>query len=135
MSYGATPEEVVRLALEALSDRDTSRMRPLLADHFTVRTGRASHEGADAALAWARKGYDHLDRRWTLDTLEPAPGEGGDQGLLIGHGRVEYVWRETGEVADSTPTVLLIALEDGLLGRLEIFDDLDSLLATLATGA
>ncbi len=131
MSYGATPEEIVRLALEAISDRDAERLRPLLAPGVSVHTGRGSHEGDDAVLAWARKGYEHLDRRWRLESLEPAPGRGGEDGTLLGRGRVEYVWRESGEVGDTVPIFLLLRLDGQRLARLEVFDELEAALAAL----
>jgi ketosteroid isomerase-like protein len=67
---GPEPAEILRLALEAISDRDADRLAALLAPDVTVRTGRASHEGADAVRAWARKGYDHLDRRYVLEAID-----------------------------------------------------------------
>ncbi len=131
MSYGAEPEEIVRLALEAISDRDADRLRPLLAPEVTLRTGRGSHEGDDAVLAWARRGYDHLDRRWVLESLEPAPGGSGEEGVLLGRGRVEYVWRESAEVGDSSPVFLLVELDGRRLSRLQVFEDLEAALGSL----
>lgn len=121
MTPGPAPAEIVRLALEAISDGDGERLQPLIAPGVTIRTGRASHEGMDAALAWARRGYDHLDRRYVLAGLEPV----GDPalGMFVAAARVEYVWRETGEVADSTPLHFAIELRGTLIGRLELHDD------------
>ena len=121
MNPGPAPEEIVRLALEAISDGDAERLQPLLAPGVTIRTGRARHEGMDAALAWARKGYDHLDRRYALVGLDPV-GDPAD-GMFVAEARVEYVWRETGEVGDATPIHLAIELHDALIGRLELHDD------------
>ena len=114
MTSGPTPEEIVRLALEAISDKDAERLQPLLAPGVTIRTGRASHEGMDAALAWARKGYQHLDRRYVLAGLEPiGAAAGAGEGAFLGEGRVEYVWRETGEVGDSKPLWFAIEVDVG----------------------
>lgn len=114
---GPEPAEVLRLALEAISDRDADRLAALLAPDVTIRTGRASHEGADAALAWARKGYDHLDRRYVLEGMEAvAPG------AYLCAARVEYVWRETGEVGDASPVWLAVEIDGPLILRLELHD-------------
>jgi hypothetical protein len=114
---GAEPAEVLRLALEAISDRDTDRLAALVTPEVTVKTGRASHEGADAVRAWARKGYDHLDRRYVLESMEEvAPG------LYVCPARVEYVWRENGEVGDASPIWLTVAMDGALIGRLELHD-------------
>ncbi len=128
MTSGPTPEEIVRLALEAISDQDPERLQPLLAPGVTIRTGRASHEGMDAALAWARKGYQHLDRRYALARLVPVDAAAG---AFLGEGRVEYVWRETGEVGDSKPLFFAIEIDAALLRRLEIHDDEESARAAL----
>lgn len=130
MTSGPTPEEIVRLALEAISDRDAERLQPLLAPGVTIRTGRASHEGMDAALAWARKGYEHLDRRYVLSGLEPVPG--APAGTFLGQGRVEYVWRETGDVGDAKPAFFAVVVEAALIALLELHDDADSARAALA---
>ena len=127
MPSGATPEEIVGLAFEAISDRDGERLLPLLAPGVTIRTMRGSHEGHDAALAWIGKGYDHLDKRFRIDELEPARRAG----RMLGRGRVEYVWRESGEVGDSTEIYTVVEIVDGLLHRLEIYETLDEARAAL----
>jgi hypothetical protein len=121
MPSGATPEEIVGLAFEAISDRDGERLLPLLAPGVTIRTMRGTHEGHEAALAWIGKGYEHLDKRFRIDDLEPVTGAG----RMLGHGRVEYVWRESGEVGDSTPIFVVVELLGGLLHRLELYETLD----------
>lgn len=131
MTPGPSPEEIVRLALEAISDGDAERLQPLLAPGVTIKTGRARHEGMDAALAWARKGYEHLDRRYVLVSLDPVGDPGA--GMFVAGARVEYVWRETGEVGDSTAVHLAIELHDALLGRLELHDDAASARLALAS--
>jgi hypothetical protein len=110
------PEEVIALALEAISDRAPGRLRPLLRPGARIVTGRAAHEGVEAALQWASKGYEHLDRRYVVVRTEPF----GDGHLV--RARVEYVWRESGEVGDSTPTFIAVKLEDGLVAGLSLHD-------------
>ena len=135
MSSGATPEEIVRLVLEAMADRDGDRLRALLAEGVTIRTQRGLREGPDEVLAWARKGYDHLDKRIVLERLEPEapasePGAGGEAWFL-GIARVEYVWRETGEVGDASPVFLVVGLRDGLLARFELHEAVEDARAAL----
>jgi len=131
MSSGATPEEIVGLAFEAISDRDGDRLLPLLAPGASIRTMRGSHEGADAILAWMRKGYDHLDKRYVLQELELETPAGA--GPMLGDARVEYVWRETGEVGDSAPIFIVVELVGGLLLRLEFYETRDEAVAALDT--
>jgi hypothetical protein len=116
---GAEPAEIVRLALEAISDRDAERLAPLLVPDVTIRTGSGKHQGADAAGAWARKGYDHLDKRYALADAEPAATANGS---YLWAARVEYVWRESGEVGDASPIWLVVELDGPLIRRLELHD-------------
>lgn len=111
------PEQLIDLALEAIGDRDPDRLRPLLHEDARVVTERGEHVGAAAVSAWARKGYDHLDRRFAAERVEPAGG-----GLLV-TGRVDYVWRDSGEVGDTTPIWFAIRIRDGLLSGLALHDD------------
>jgi hypothetical protein len=121
MSVTDLPEEqLIALALEAISDRAAERLRPLLAEDIVIATGRAEHRGVEAALAWARRSYAHLDRRYQLDRLEPR-GSG-----LLGIGRVEYVWRDSGEVGDVSLAFFSFQIRDRLLARIFLSDDLDA---------
>jgi hypothetical protein len=113
-------EQVVTLALEAISDHDGERLEPLLHPSVLIITGRSRHEGAAAASAWASRRYSHLDRRYALDELHPM-GKG-----LLGQGRVEYVWRESGEVGDSTRIFFSFQIEDGRLRELGLHDHEDA---------
>lgn len=119
------PEQVVTLALEAISDHDGERLEPLLDPGIQIVTARSRHEGVAAASAWASKRYRHLDRRYVVDELHPM-GKG-----FLGQARVEYVWRESGEVGDSTPIFLSLQVEDGRLRELGLHDDADSARAAL----
>ena len=117
--------ELIDLALEAIAEQAPERLRPLLSPEISIVTERGSHDGIEAALAWAAKGYEHLVRRFVVETLEPA----GD-GLLAG-GRVEYVWREGRDVGDATPTFLALRLDDGLLSHFSQHDTRAGALAAL----
>lgn len=118
MGAGALPpEQVVTLALEAISDHDGERLRPLLDPAVTIVTGRARHEGVDAAAAWASRRYQHLDRRYVLEGLSEQ-GSG-----MLGRGRVEYVWRDSGEIGDSTPIYFSFEVRGGRLRELGLHDE------------
>jgi hypothetical protein len=118
-------ERLITLALEAISDRAPERLRPLIAADVVVGTARGEHRGVEAAMAWAGKGYQHLDRRYRLDSLEPHGGG------LLGRGRVEYVWRDSGQVGDSSPVSFAFRLREGRLALLAIRDELTEARATL----
>ena len=89
MSAGGLPaEQLIALALEAISDREPERLRPLLDPSIRIVTGRRSHEGIDAATRWAAKRYQHLDRRYVLEhvgeLVVKAVNEAGGYGMLVG---------------------------------------------------
>jgi hypothetical protein len=63
-------EQLITLVLEAIGDRAPERLRPLVTDDVVISTARGEHLGIDAAVAWAGKGYQHLDRRYRVDSLE-----------------------------------------------------------------
>ena len=104
-------------AIEAINSRDPDRISPLLADDVAITTGRAVHRGVEAALAWARKEYDHLVRRYAPDEIRCD----GERALALGS--VQYVWSEGGAVADTTPIALELAFDSGLLRSLRLHDD------------
>lgn len=104
-------------AIEAINSRDPDRIRPLLAGDVAITTGRAVHRGPDAVLAWARKEYDHLARRYAPDEIRCD----GERALALGS--VQYVWSEVGEVADSSPIALELEFSSGLLRSLQLHDD------------
>lgn len=119
MSAASSEEQAlqIRLLLEAVNDRDLARLRALVPPDFEIVTGRSVHSGAPAVLAWAGRAYDHLERRYAVDRIEPV----GSGYLVLG--RVQYVWRETGEVGDSSPIVFSFELAGGRLRRMSLHED------------
>ena len=115
--------ELAAAVIAAVNSRDPGALSALLAPEAEVRTGRSVKSGPDAVLEWAAKAYDHLDRRYAV---EVARGD-GDRVLLIGD--VQYVWRDGGEVGDSTPIALTLAFEGDLLRSLRVEDDPETALA------
>ncbi len=120
MAFQLPVEELIDLALEAISDRAPERLRELLGEGVTIETGRSTHAGIDAALAWSQKGYEHLDRRYRRQAVERI-----ERGYLV-IARVEYVWRESGEVGDSAPIYLVFRIDQGLITGLALYDDEES---------
>lgn len=110
----------------AINSRDPERLHPLVDEGSEVVTGRSTHRGPDAIAAWARKEYDHLVRRYSVDEFRSR----GSRVLALG--AVEYVWRDEGEVADSSPIALDIELSGDRLGRLTLHDDTAAALAGFA---
>lgn len=117
MSHGSTPSAAAAAAvLEALNDRDTDRLEPLLSSDVEVATGTGTRSGREAVIGWSLNDYDHLLRRFLLDEAV-AVGSG-----LLGRARSQYVWKEGGEVADTTPLYLSVEFDGPLLRRLGLHE-------------
>ena len=91
-------------------------------------TGRTTHRGPDGVVAWSRKEYDHLVRRYAIDEYRTR----GESVLALG--AVEYAWIEGGAVADSSPIALDIEVRAGRLGTLRLRDDTAAALADFERG-
>jgi hypothetical protein len=79
----------------------------LLHPQVEIHTARTVHRGREAAAAWAGKAFDHLERRYVPRQIERTAG-----GLRM-HAWLQYVWRDTGEVGDSSPVVIDLGIRDG----------------------
>ena len=120
------PAEIAARVVEAINSRDRARLAELLDDASEVVTGRTTHRGPEAIVAWARKEYDHLVRRYSIDEYRAR----GDAVLALGS--VEYAWIEDGSVADSSPIALDFEIEEGRLSRLGLRDDTAAALVDFA---
>ena len=123
---GAGAGDAAALAAEvvaAINDREPSRLGALLDDSSEVITGRNVHAGPEAIQAWAAKEYDHLRRRFEIGAVRVI----GDAALATGS--VQYVWSESGEVADSSPIALELSFAAGRLATLRLHDDVAAALA------
>jgi Domain of unknown function (DUF4440) len=114
---GTDRGELASAVVTAINSRDPERLAKLLHPAVEVRTGRSVRSGADEALAWADKSYDHLDRRYAVAVIRTT----GDRILLAGN--VEYVWRESAVVGDSAPIALTMEFDGDLLRILSVADD------------
>jgi hypothetical protein len=74
-----------------------------------IRTERTVHRGRIAAIEWSGKTFDNLVRRYVPITIERS----GD-GVRV-HAELQYVWRESGEVADSSRVAIELGIRDGLI--------------------
>jgi hypothetical protein len=82
-----------------------------------IRTERTLHRGREAAMAWAGKEFDHLVRRYIPIEVETKPG-----GFLV-HAELQYVWREGGEVGDTSRVAIELGVRDGLISSWYLVDE------------
>jgi ketosteroid isomerase-like protein len=108
---------LARRVLDALGRGDVDDFAALLHPDVEINTARGVRRGSDEAISWARSGYDHLDRRYEIEEMHVA----GERVLVVA--QVQYVWRESGEIGDSTPVAIAIDAENGKLRRWRVFDD------------
>jgi hypothetical protein len=82
-----------------------------------IHTARTVHRGREAAVAWAGKTFDHLERRYVPREVE-VTGEG-----LVVHAWLQYVWRESGEIGDRSPVVIELGLREGLISSWRLHEE------------
>ena len=117
MSAPAEEESLARRVLAALSEGDTEAFGELAAEGIEIHTARGARHGHAEAVAWAANKYDHLQRRYAIDDLHAAA-----RGVVV-HGRTEYVWKDGGAVADSSPVAIELHFEAGKLVLWRFLDD------------
>ncbi len=128
MPVSAENSRLIRAALEALGHEDPDGFSALLHPEIEIETDRGVRRGRRAALDWASKRFDHLVRVWAVDEIQ---GE-GDRLLVVG--RIQYVWRDGGEVGDETPVALGFELADGQIQTMRIFESADEGLENFKVG-
>lgn len=112
----ATRDLIERL-LDSISRGDEEDLRSLSDDAVTIHTARGELVGPDAAAEWVSKRFDHLDRRYRLIDLEPT-----SDGVSV-TAALEYIWRESEEVADSTEVEIEIGLKGGRLASWRVVEE------------
>jgi len=110
-------EELARRFLAALSAGDQEGVGELVHPEVEIRTERTVHRGREAAAKWGSKTFDHLVRHYL-----PVEIETTDDGLLV-HAELEYVWRESGEVGDSSRVAIELGVRDGLISSWYLHDE------------
>ena len=118
MTGGGEPSTAIaRSVLEALSRGDSEGFARLVHPGIEIHTARGVRRGIDEARRWASSEYDHLDRRYEVDEMHVA----GTDVLVLAD--VQYVWRESGEIGDSSPVAVAMRFEGGLMQRWQVYDD------------
>lgn len=92
-------------------------MGELVHPQVEIRTERTVHRGRLEAMEWAGKVFDHLIRRYV-----PVSIEHRDDGVLA-HVELQYVWRESGEVGDSSPAAIELGIRDGLISSWYLLEE------------
>ena len=110
-------DELARRFLAALSACDREAVGELVHPEVEIRTERRVHRGREAAVAWAGKEFDHLIRRYV-----PVEIEETGSGVLV-HANLEYVWRESGEVGDTSRVRIELGVRDGLISSWHLEDE------------
>ena len=108
---------LVRRFLAALSDGDREVVGELVHPEIEIRTERTVHEGRKAAIEWSGKVFDHLQRRYVPREIEQTPA-----GVLV-HADLQYVWRESGEVGDTSRVAIELGIRDGLISSWFLLDE------------
>jgi hypothetical protein len=68
-------------------------------------------------VAWAGKSFDHLVRRYV-----PVEIEEMSAGVVV-HAELQYVWRESGAIGDSSRVVIELGIRDGLISSWYLVDE------------
>jgi hypothetical protein len=105
--------------LAALSAGDQAAVGELVHPEVEIRTERTVHRGRQAAIEWSGKVFDHLVRRYV-----PVEIEETDSGVLV-HAELEYVWRDAGDVGDSSRVAIELGIRDGLISSWYLLDEPD----------
>jgi ketosteroid isomerase-like protein len=113
------PDELARRFLTALSECDREAVGELVHPEIEIRTERTVHRGREAAVAWAGKEFDHLVRSYL-----PVEIEVTDDGVVV-HAELQYVWRESGVVGDSSRVAIELGIRDGLISSWYLVDEPD----------
>ena len=92
-------------------------MGELVHPEVEIRTERTVHRGRQAAIEWSGKVFDHLVRRYV-----PIEIEVRENGVLV-HAELQYLWRESGEVGDSSRVAIELGIRDGLISSWYLSDE------------
>jgi ketosteroid isomerase-like protein len=110
-------EELARRFLAALSAGDRAAVGELVHPEVEIRTERTVHRGRVAAMEWSGTVFDHLIRRYV-----PVEIDRTDSGVLV-HAELQYVWRDGGEVGDTSRVAIELGIRDGLISSWYLLDE------------
>ncbi|MDX6605891.1 MAG: SnoaL-like domain [Solirubrobacterales bacterium] len=109
--------ELARRFLAALSAGDGEAVGELVHPEVEIRTERTVHRGRVAAVDWSGKAFDHLVRRYVPVRIEQT-----EDGLLV-HAELQYLWRDGGDVGDSSRVEIELGIRDGLISSWFLRDE------------
>ena len=89
-------------------------MGALVHPEVEIKTERTVHRGREAAVEWSAKRFDHIHRRYVPLEIEQVPG-----GVRVA-AELQYVWRESARVGDTTAVTIDLGLRDGLISSWEL---------------
>ena len=92
-------------------------MGELVHPDVEIRTERTVHRGRQAAIDWSGKTFDNLVRRYLPERIEHR-----DQGVLV-HAQLQYVWRDSDQIGDSSPVAIELGIRDGLISSWYLLED------------
>jgi hypothetical protein len=82
-----------------------------------IHTERTIHRGREAAVNWAGKEFDYLVRRYV-----PVETERTGDGVRV-HAELQYVWRESGQIGDSSRIRIDLGIRDSLISSWHLEDE------------
>jgi hypothetical protein len=110
--------------------RDVTEFLSLLDPEVELQTpGGPRLRGHDEARDWFEKGFENVQSRIIPDRFV----EEGD--VLVGLGRVEVRWIESGELAHESESAAVFWLRDGKIVRWQPFETHDAALAAAGLAA
>lgn len=68
-------------------------------------------------MEWSGKTFEHLVRRYAPIEIEHRPG-----GVYV-HAELQYVWRDSGRVGDSTRVGIELGIREGLISSWCVIDE------------
>ena len=109
--------ELVERMLALAGSEGSEDVSSVVHPEVSIRTASGELRGIDDVSDWSGKSFDHLDRRYRL--LEISPTETG----ATVKAALEYVWRESGEIADSQEVEIEIGVKEGKVASWRMLDE------------
>src|SRR5262245_21978337 len=110
-------QELSRRVLSALSKCNTIEFSELVDPLVEIHTQKGIRHGQDEALKWAGRKFDHLERRYEIEEMH----EKGD--TVVALAKVQYVWRDTGQIGGEWMLGIALGFNDGKLVRWQVYED------------
>ncbi len=112
--------EIVRAFVAAFNAEDLDGLAAACTPDVEVQTRRGIVIGHEELRRWAtRSPHGDLLQRLALGELR----EDAHRRHVLARVRREWLWRESGEVADSEDLTVVATIRDGLIARWQPFED------------